>query len=106
MLKRLNIYFKEMYPLIPRLLLGFIVFGEIYFILLELQSKVDNMMPYRILEYMVEIWRKDRKNNKNKELPLIVPCVLYTGKSKWTKSSTQTSKISSVWATPQVGHVA
>ncbi|MBE6846392.1 MAG: prenyltransferase, partial [Ruminococcus sp.] len=34
MLRRLNIYFKEMYPLIPRLLLGFIVFGEIYFILL------------------------------------------------------------------------
>ena len=34
MIKRLNIYFKEMYPIIPRLLLGFIVFGEIYFILL------------------------------------------------------------------------
>ena len=34
MLKRLNIYFKEMYPLFTRLLLGFIVFGEIYFILL------------------------------------------------------------------------
>lgn len=34
MLKRLSIYFKEMYPLIPRLLLGFIIFGEIYFILL------------------------------------------------------------------------
>ena len=34
MLKRLDIYFKEMYPLLPRLLLGFIVFGEIYFIVL------------------------------------------------------------------------
>ncbi|MBR6695556.1 MAG: prenyltransferase [Oscillospiraceae bacterium] len=34
MLKRLNIYFKEMYPFFTRLLLGFIVFGEIYFILL------------------------------------------------------------------------
>ena len=34
MLKRLNIYFKEMYPLIPRLLLGGIVFFEIYFIIL------------------------------------------------------------------------
>lgn len=34
MLKRLHIYFKEMYPLIPRLLLGFIVFFEIYFIIL------------------------------------------------------------------------
>ena len=34
MLKRLNIYFKEMYPIIPRLLLGFMVFLEIYFIVL------------------------------------------------------------------------
>ncbi|MBQ6034285.1 MAG: UbiA family prenyltransferase, partial [Ruminococcus sp.] len=30
----LNIYFKEMYPIIPRLLLGGIVFFEIYFIIL------------------------------------------------------------------------
>lgn len=34
MLKRLNIYFKEMYPLIPRLILGFIIFLEIHFIIL------------------------------------------------------------------------
>lgn len=34
MLKRLHIYCKERYPLIPRLLLGFIVFCEIYFIIL------------------------------------------------------------------------
>ncbi len=41
MLKRLNIYFKEMYPIIPRLVLGFVVFGEIYFILL-LNSNINN----------------------------------------------------------------
>lgn len=34
MLKRLNIYFKEMYPIIPRLALGAMVFLEIYFIVL------------------------------------------------------------------------
>ncbi len=34
MLKRLNIYFKEMYPIIPRLFLGAVVFLEIYFIVL------------------------------------------------------------------------
>jgi 4-hydroxybenzoate polyprenyltransferase len=34
MLKRLHIYFKEMYPIIPRLLLGAMVFLEIYFIVL------------------------------------------------------------------------
>ena len=34
MLKRLHIYFKEMYPIIPRLTLSIIVFCEIYFIIL------------------------------------------------------------------------
>ncbi len=34
MIKRLYIYFQEMFPLIPRFILGMIVFGEIYFILL------------------------------------------------------------------------
>lgn len=34
MIKRLNLYFKERYPLIARLLLGFIVFLEIHFIIL------------------------------------------------------------------------
>ena len=34
MLKRLHIYYKEMYPIIPRLILGLIVFCEIYFIIL------------------------------------------------------------------------
>ncbi len=41
MLKRINIYFKEMYPILPRILLGFIVFGEIYFILL-LNNEVNS----------------------------------------------------------------
>ena len=34
MLKRLHIYFKERYPIIPRLILGLIIFLEIYFIVL------------------------------------------------------------------------
>ena len=34
MLKRLHIYFKERYPILPRLILGGIVFGEIHFIIL------------------------------------------------------------------------
>lgn len=34
MIKRLHIYFKEMYPIIPRFILGLIVFLEIYFIIL------------------------------------------------------------------------
>ena len=33
-LKRLNIYFKEMYPIVPRLFLGVLIFLEIHFIVL------------------------------------------------------------------------
>lgn len=33
MFKRLNIYFKEMYPILPRLVLGYLLFGEMYFII-------------------------------------------------------------------------
>lgn len=33
MFKRIRIYFKEMYPLIPRLFLGFLLFFEVYFLI-------------------------------------------------------------------------
>ena len=33
-IKRLRIYFKEMYPIVPRLFLGVLVFGEIHFVVL------------------------------------------------------------------------
>lgn len=59
---------------------------NIYFILIELQRKVDMTMSYRILNYMVEIWRKwelSRDKNEKFVLPKIIPCVLYNGKSKW-----------------------
>ena len=60
---------------------------KVYFILLEIQSRTDRKMSYRLLNYMVEIWRKcesNQKNNKTFSLPKIIPCVLYTGKNKWT----------------------
>lgn len=41
MLTRLHIYFKERYPIIPRLLLGFIVFLEIHFIILLNEGITD-----------------------------------------------------------------
>lgn len=47
MLKRLGIYFKEMYPIVPRLLLGFIVFGEIYFIVLLNYGVTDFHINYQ-----------------------------------------------------------
>jgi len=45
-------------------------------------------MAYRLLNYMVEIWRKwEVSRGKKREkfyLPKIISCVLYTGKEKWT----------------------
>lgn len=64
-----------------------------FYILLELQSTVDFQMPFRLLQYMVETWSailKDTAKNighrKDFLLPVIVPCVLYNGKKKWTAS--------------------
>lgn len=63
----------------------------IFYILMELQSSVDFQMPYRLLLYMVEIWRdllknipKDESAKKNFRLPAIIPIVLYNGKDRWT----------------------
>ncbi len=41
MLHRLSVYFKEMFPLIPRFFLALIVFNEVYFLVL-LNNRVDN----------------------------------------------------------------
>ena len=41
MLKRMHIYMKERYPLIPRLILGLIVFLEIHFIILLNEGVTD-----------------------------------------------------------------
>ncbi|RKD21927.1 conserved hypothetical protein (putative transposase or invertase) [Caminicella sporogenes DSM 14501] len=63
----------------------------IFYILMELQSKVDYRMPIRLLMYMTEIWRDELKNTEEKikkrkgyKLPAIIPIVLYNGKNKWT----------------------
>ncbi|WP_341414366.1 Rpn family recombination-promoting nuclease/putative transposase [Paenibacillus filicis] len=63
----------------------------IFYVLLEMQSKVDFQMPYRLLQYMMEIWRDFLKNTDRREaarkdfrLPSIVPMVMYNGDSAWT----------------------
>ena len=55
----------------------------IFYVLMEMQSKVDFQMPYGLLLYMVELWRGFLKNinegeAKRKEFkqPVIVPIVL------------------------------
>ena len=62
-----------------------------FYILLELQSTVDYQMPYRLLQYILEIWRTILRDTGEKaykrkdfKLPAIIPCVLYNGKYNWT----------------------
>ena len=63
----------------------------IFYVLLELQSTVDQTIPFRLLQYMVEVWRDIYNNTpeierrrKGFRLPGIIPAVLYNGKRKWT----------------------
>jgi predicted transposase/invertase (TIGR01784 family) len=63
----------------------------IFYVLLEMQSTVDFQMPYRLLLYMVEIWRDVLKDTAGSEarrkdfrLPSIVPIILYNGDNRWT----------------------
>lgn len=52
MLKRLHIYFKERYPIIPRLILGVIVFLEIHFIILLNQGVTKDQFRIGIQEFV------------------------------------------------------
>ena len=61
------------------------------FLLMELQSRVDYTMPFRLLVYMVGMWEEYFRNVPEKErkhadfrLPIVVPVVLYNGARNWT----------------------
>ena len=63
----------------------------IFYILLELQSKVDYRMPYRLLLYTVEILRNhynnadvNERDNKDFKFPVVFPIVFFSGKQEWT----------------------
>lgn len=58
---------------------------EIFF-LVEHQSTIDHNMPYRMLNYCIDImqeWSKSRKIKKETKYPIIVPIIIYTGSEKW-----------------------
>lgn len=58
---------------------------EVYvFVLFEHQSKVDPMMPLRVLLYMTGIWERAWvERDRPVRLPAIVPIVLYHGHRRW-----------------------
>lgn len=72
--------------------------GKIAFlyILFEHQSRSNPRMPFKLLCYMVNLWREffDQNPKKNK-LPLILPVVLYHGKTKWNSPRSLTEMMES-----------
>lgn len=57
--------------------------GYLY-LLFEAQSTIDVLQPFRLLSYLVEIMRYHIEKLKYKELPLVIPLVLYSGTARYT----------------------
>lgn len=64
----------------------------VIYILIEHQSSVDQMMPFRILSYITQIWdrqyrewEKDNVPIQNRRFRPILPIVFYTGNQSWNK---------------------
>lgn len=55
-IKRLRIYFKEMYPILPRLVLGYIVAMEIYFMVLLNHGVFLKIDKFERLGEQLQIW--------------------------------------------------
>jgi len=58
----------------------------IIFLLIEFQSTPDPTMPIRIMSYMALLWQdliRTGKHSVRKQLPGILPIVLYNGESPW-----------------------
>lgn len=53
-------------------------------LLLEHQSTSDTLMTFRIFKYMLKICDLHITQTKKKELPLVYPAILYTGKGAYT----------------------
>jgi predicted transposase/invertase (TIGR01784 family) len=53
-------------------------------LLLEHQSIPDKLMTFRIMKYMLKIVDLHLIHNKEKELPLIYPAILYSGSRPYT----------------------
>ena len=54
------------------------------YLLFEHQSTPDHRMPFRLLCYMVNLWKDyEAQHPGTKHLPVIFPAVLYHGRRKW-----------------------
>ena len=71
------------------------------YVLIEHQSRVDFLMPFRLLTYMVHLWDRvvakagDESRRKTFLLPPILPVVFYEGEAPWTAARNFTDKVQS-----------
>ena len=56
--------------------------GYLYF-LFEHKSYGSRDVSLQLLKYMIEIWFKDMEDKKLSNLPVIIPIVIYHGKTRW-----------------------
>lgn len=61
--------------------------GYIYF-LFEHKSYTSKDISFQLLKYMIEIWEAKIKKEGTKELPMIIPLVIYHGKDNWNIKTT------------------
>lgn len=59
--------------------------GFLYF-LFEHKSYPDSGIAFQLLKYMLEIWDLKRNKEHAKELPVVIPLVIYHGMAEWNKS--------------------
>ncbi len=60
------------------------------YVLLEQQTRSDDLMPFRLLSYCVELWsaqerqwKESRTPAENRRLYPVIPIVFYTGRERW-----------------------
>lgn len=54
-----------------------------FYFLFEHKSYPTKDIALQLLGYMLEIWKRELNKMKAKELPVIVPLVIYHGKNQW-----------------------
>jgi predicted transposase/invertase (TIGR01784 family) len=58
--------------------------SEIYlYLLIEFQSTVDRFMAFRMLNYVMELYRELYYKQGQKRLPVVFPLLIYNGDKKW-----------------------
>ncbi|WP_245548511.1 Rpn family recombination-promoting nuclease/putative transposase [Gracilibacillus lacisalsi] len=53
-------------------------------LLLEHKSYPSKTIVFQLLRYMIEIWEAKMEKEKQKELPIVIPVVIFHSENKWT----------------------